>query len=96
METTLKRVKRIGLLMGLSLLFSHLYAQNDENFYMIGGVVKNAQNKRAIEYVTVLAVGTHVSTITNEDGEFVNRILQGNSPKRRTLHYGFGGCSKYL
>ena len=74
MKTTVKKVKGIVLLMGLSLLFSHLYAQNDGNFYMIGGAVKNARNKKNIEYVTVSAVGTHVGTITNEDGEFILKL----------------------
>ena len=74
MKTTLIRVKGIVLLMGLSLLFSHLHAQNNENYFIISGVVKNARNKKAIEYVTVSAVGTHVSTISNEDGEFILKI----------------------
>ena len=74
METIVRKVKGIILLMGLSLLFSHLHAQNGENFYMIGGVVKNAHNKKAIEYVAVSAVGTHVGTISNEDGEFILKL----------------------
>ena len=74
MKTTAKKVKGIVLLMGLSLLFSHLHAQNDESYHMIGGVVKNARNKKSIEYVSVSAVGTHVGTITNEDGEFILKI----------------------
>ena len=73
METTAKKIKGIILLMGL-LLFSHLQAQNDENYYTIGGIVKNALNKKKIEYVTVSAVGTNVGTITNEDGEFMLKL----------------------
>ena len=74
MKTTLNKFRGIILLIGLSLLFSHLHAQNDDNYYMIGGAVKNARTKRAIEYVTVSAAGTHVGTITNQDGEFILKI----------------------
>ena len=74
MKATLKRVRGIVLLMGLSVLFSQLHAQNGDNFYMIGGVIKNARTKKAIEYVTVSATGTHVGTIANEDGEFILKI----------------------
>ena len=74
MKTTSKRFKGVILLMGLSLLFSHLFAQNNDNYFMIGGVVKNARTKKVIEYVTVYAVGSHVGTITNEDGEFILKL----------------------
>ena len=74
MKTMVIKVRGIVLLMGLSLLFSHLHAQNDENFYVIGGVVKDARSKKAIEYVTVSAVGTYVGTISNEDGEFIIKL----------------------
>jgi len=74
MKTLIMKMKGIVLLMGFTLLFSHLHAQNSEDYYTIGGVVKNARNKKKIEYVTVSAVGTYVSTITNEDGEFNLKI----------------------
>jgi len=74
MKTIVKKMKGIALLMGFFLLFSHLQAQNDDEYYSIGGVVKNARNKRSIEYVTVSAVGTYVGTITNEDGEFILKL----------------------
>ena len=74
MKTTARKIKNIVLLMGLALLFSHLQAQNGDNFYTIGGVVKDARTKRKIEYVTVSAVGTYVGTITNEDGEFTLKL----------------------
>ena len=74
MKTTARKIKSIALLMGSVLLFSHLQAQNDDDFYTIGGVVKDARTKRKIEHATVSAVGTYVGTITNEDGEFVLKL----------------------
>jgi hypothetical protein len=51
-----------------------MQAQSEGNFFTIGGVVKNAKNKKNLEYVNVSAVGTNIGTITNENGEFVLKI----------------------
>ena len=74
MKAAAKKEKGIALLVGIFLLFPHLQAQNGENFHTVGGVVKNARNKKKIEYVAVSAVGTNVGTVTNEDGEFTLKI----------------------
>ncbi|GHT16237.1 hypothetical protein AGMMS4956_18130 [Bacteroidia bacterium] len=59
----------------LSLLFfvSAAQAQNDD-FFSIGGVVKNAKSKKHLEYINVSVVGSNIGTITNENGEFVLKI----------------------
>jgi hypothetical protein len=67
--------KRLGLVL-LCLLFSvsNIQAQTEEDFFIIGGTVKNARNKKNMEYVNISAVGTNITTITNADGEFVLKI----------------------
>jgi len=65
---------------------SMLSAQEDvENYYSISGVVKDTRTRRAIEQVNVSAAGTNVGTITNEDGEFVLKILESSSVKEIEL-----------
>jgi hypothetical protein len=67
-----------GLLL-LSLLFfvPAVQAQNGDDFFSIGGVVRNAKSKKNLEYVNVSVVGTNIGTITNENGEFVLKIGRG-------------------
>jgi hypothetical protein len=67
--------KRLGLIfLGLLFLIFSVQAQNEENFFIIGGVVKNSKNKKNIEYVNISVVGTNITTIANADGEFVLKI----------------------
>ena len=70
----------ITMLFAFILLFcygSMLKAQEDAgNYYSISGVVRDARTRRAVEYVNVSAKGTNVGTITNEDGEFVLKLLE--------------------
>ena len=44
------------------------------DFYSISGVVRDRNTRRAINQVSISAVGTNVGTITNEDGEFTLKI----------------------
>ena len=46
----------------------------------VSGIVKQAYNKRALEYVNVYVPGTHIGTITNSDGEFTIKIQGENLP----------------
>ncbi|GHT72711.1 hypothetical protein AGMMS50262_02230 [Bacteroidia bacterium] len=70
-----KQLKNTGfILAGLFFSITMLCAQTGEGFFTIGGVVKNAKNKKTVEYVNVSAVGTNVGTITNENGEFMLKI----------------------
>lgn len=67
--------KRLGLVF-LSLLFlvPSVQAQAEEDFFIIGGTIKNAKNKKNIEYVNISVVGTNITAIANADGEFVLKI----------------------
>ena len=70
----------ITMLCAFILLFCYggvLEAQEDtENYYSISGVVRDARTRRVVEQVNVSAIGTNVGTITNEDGEFVLKLLE--------------------
>ena len=79
-----KRLLSIYMLIATFMLCNVMtYAQNengnDDNFYIISGVVKDKSSRKNIEYVNVSAVSTNVGTVTNEDGEFtikINKNLQ--------------------
>ncbi|GHV72439.1 hypothetical protein FACS1894201_01590 [Bacteroidia bacterium] len=65
------------LLLGVLFFVPAIQAQGDDNFFSIGGVVKNAKSKKNLEYINVSVVGTNIGTITNENGEFVLKINRG-------------------
>jgi hypothetical protein len=67
-----------------------MYAQEVNNYYSIGGIVKNAKNNAKIVHVNVSAAGTNVGTISNENGEFILKIqrdLQVNEIELSCLGY---------
>jgi hypothetical protein len=74
MKNRLKKVQTGILLLGWLFFIPVLHAQEEDDFFTVGGVVKNAKNKKHIEYVNVSAAGTHVGTVTNENGEFILKI----------------------
>ncbi|MCD8032462.1 MAG: carboxypeptidase-like regulatory domain-containing protein [Bacteroides sp.] len=63
------------LLLGACCMYpTETLAQESENLIVISGVVKDARNKRTLEYVNVTAAGSNVGTITNSDGAFTLKI----------------------
>ena len=63
-----------------------LEAQEDsENYFSISGIIRDTRTRKAVEYVSVSAKGTNVGTITNEDGEFVLKVLESLSVKEIEL-----------
>ncbi|MDR0795320.1 MAG: carboxypeptidase-like regulatory domain-containing protein [Tannerella sp.] len=64
----------------LSLLFflngSIAIAQETENYFSITGVVKDSRSKRSVANVTVSAKGINIGTITNDDGEFILKLVE--------------------
>ncbi|MDR0232411.1 MAG: carboxypeptidase-like regulatory domain-containing protein [Dysgonamonadaceae bacterium] len=74
MET---RIKQIGIATLFFLLFSgitNVFAQNDEKFFTISGVVKDKSNNKKLEYVNITVSGTNLSGITNEEGAFTLKV----------------------
>ena len=66
----------LGLIITLISNGMGLNAQENESvdFFTVNGVVRDRNTKRAIEYVSVSAVGTNIGTVTNSDGEFSLKI----------------------
>ncbi|MDR2763606.1 MAG: carboxypeptidase-like regulatory domain-containing protein [Tannerella sp.] len=48
----------------------HVHAQDSVDYITVRGTVKDLYSKQKIEHVSVTARGTHIGTVTNEDGEF--------------------------
>jgi len=74
MET---RIKQTGITALFFLLFSgvmNVFAQNNEKYFTISGVVKDNSNKKKLEYVNISVLGTNLSSITNADGVFVLKV----------------------
>lgn len=62
------------LLAGFVLASVPVHAGDDEGYFTIEGVVKDKENRKSIEAVTVAIPGTHIGTVTNEDGRFSLKI----------------------
>ncbi|MDR2042608.1 MAG: carboxypeptidase-like regulatory domain-containing protein [Tannerella sp.] len=52
-------------------------AQEPAGYITVSGRVKDFYSKKDVEHVSVTAVGAHVGTITNEDGEFTLKLPAG-------------------
>lgn len=65
-----------GYLMTALLLLSsyQLQAQEEGNYFIVSGTVKDKQTKKKLEYVNISVPGTNVGTITNSDGEFTIKV----------------------
>jgi hypothetical protein len=74
MKNRLKKGYKGILLFGLFFVIPALHAQDADDFFTIGGLVRDARSKKPIEQVNVSAAGTPVGTITNENGEFILKI----------------------
>jgi hypothetical protein len=70
----MKTRKLLVLLFCLMAFFVQAQEQVENNYYTISGVVKNTKNKAKIGHVNVLATGTDIGTISNENGEFILKI----------------------
>ena len=61
----------------LLLLYSSIVtAQETENYFSVSGIVKDARSRRSVGGVNVSAKGTNIGTVTNEDGEFVLKLIE--------------------
>ena len=69
--------QKIGFVAMIAVLFSsaiNMYAQDKDSYFTISGVVRDNANRKKIEYVNISVPGSNLSSITNEDGEFVFKI----------------------
>lgn len=51
-----------------------VYAEEEPDYYTVGGIVRDKQTKRRLGYAAVYLPGTNVGTIANVDGEFSLKI----------------------
>ena len=72
-----------GYLMTALLLLSSypLQAQEEGNYFIVSGTVKDKQTKKKLEYVNISVPGTNVGTITNSDGEFTIKVQESLQAK---------------
>lgn len=60
-----------------------VWAQGDAgNYLTIVGMVKDKQNKKALENVNVSVHGSNIGTVTNAEGEFALKIKKTRSAAR--------------
>ena len=76
--------KRIGFVILFVLLFSgmtDIFAQENDKYFTISGVVKDRSNRKNLEYVNISVQGSNLSSITNEDGYFLLKIKDSINAK---------------
>jgi len=67
----------IALFAGIFLLMPgcfRAYAQDETGYITVSGIVKDAKNRKKLEYVNISAIGTHIGTVSNEEGKFTLKI----------------------
>ena len=74
MKTCMKRIGIAALFMVLFSGIINVYAQDNENYFTISGVVRDKANRKKLEYVNISVPGSNLSSITNEEGAFVLKI----------------------
>lgn len=82
----------VGWLTICLLLFSFpVWAQGDAGDYLtIVGMVKDKQNKKALENVNVSVHGSNIGTVTNAEGEFALKLKKADAPSELEIsHIGY-------
>lgn len=82
----------VGWLSVCLLLCSYpVWAQGDAGDYLtIVGMVKDKQNKKALENVNVSVHGSNIGTVTNAEGEFALKIKKTETPRELDIsHIGY-------
>ena len=82
----------VGWLSVWLLLCSYpVWAQGDAGDYLtIVGMVKDKQNKKALENVNVSVHGSNIGTVTNAEGEFALKIKKTEAPRELDIsHIGY-------
>ena len=75
----------------LLLCSSPVWAQGDAGDYLtIVGMVKDKQNKKALENVNVSVHGSNIGTVTNAEGEFALKLKKTDAPSELEIsHIGY-------
>ena len=81
MKTCINRISIAVLFVFLLSGIINTFAQDDEKFFTISGVVKDRANRKNLEYVNISVPGSNLSSITNEDGFFLIKIKESVKAK---------------
>jgi len=73
MKPIINQIVRAGLLM-IALTAAIVSFGQNENYYNISGIVKDAKTGEVIAFASVSVPGTDVGTVTNSEGEFTLKI----------------------
>lgn len=66
------------------------FAQNNESFFTVSGIVKDSQNKKKLSLVNISIPGTNIGTVTNADGEFALKVKNSlNAKEVEVSHIGY-------
>lgn len=94
MKTTILRQIGCTLMVLLLTGLLPLSAQEEENFFTINGVVKDAQTQKTLAYANVTVPNTNVATVTNADGIFSLKIRKSASAKEINVsHLAYNNSS---
>jgi hypothetical protein len=85
METRIKQIGIAVLLIAWLPGVMNVFAQDDEKYFTVSGVVKDKSSRKKLEYVNISVPGTNLSSITNEDGVFVFKIK--NSVRAKEVEF---------
>jgi hypothetical protein len=87
----------VMILSAVTLQLSAQTPSEAEDYITVSGTVKNQQNHKAVEFVSVALKGTNVGTVTNEDGEFTLKIKKSIADKTIIVsHIGYGSIRQQL
>ena len=88
--TRMKNSISLTFFMFLFMSISLVQAQQKDEFIEIRGRVMDRLNSVPLSYCNVLVEGSHASTVTNADGEFIIKLSPENSESTITFrHIGF-------
>ena len=90
MKTSIKQISIVLLFVFLFSGVANIFAQSDDKYFTISGVVKDRSNRKNLEYVNISIPGSNLSSITNEDGYFLLKIKDSIKAKEIEFsHIGY-------
>ena len=73
-------IKPLNLL--VNIINAQIVNDNKINYLEFNGKVVNSENKEPLVFANINLIGSNVSTISNNDGDFTIKIPKSFSPKK--------------
>jgi hypothetical protein len=91
METKyMKTMRFFFIIVPVFILTASLWAQGNQDYITVTGVVKDKRSNKKLEYVNISVHGTNVGTVTNADGGFSIKIKDSLQAKTLDIsHIGY-------